>query len=76
MEGLAQVSGDSPGSRRSPYVGRPPYEGRSPYGGRSGVTYHEAVLPDGLDQLPPRKVLNVGIVILTTVNGAEECNRA
>ncbi len=34
----------------------------------------QAVLPDGLDQLPMRKVLIT--VILTTVNGAEVCNSA
>ncbi len=34
----------------------------------------QAVLPDGLDHLPPRKVLDT--VLLTTVNGAEVCYRA
>jgi ankyrin repeat protein len=34
---------------------------------------YKAVLPDGLDQLAPRKVLIT--VILTTVNGTQVCNR-
>ncbi len=39
-----------------------------------GCVSDRAVLPDGLDQLPPRKVLIT--VILKTINGAEVCDKA
>ncbi len=38
------------------------------------ILVYPAVLPDGLDRLPPRKVLVT--VILTTLTGADVCNRA